>query len=145
MNSLFSKISSLFLTFLVLISTFSVSIDKHFCGENLVDVSYFGNAKKCTERVAHDVCEDAISTCDDTTKMSENSCCSNETDYINGQDELKTDFEKLELDTQQFLFTFVVSKYFIRNIAAQQLTVPVYYSPPKLLIDKQILFETFII
>lgn len=35
------------MAFVVLFSTMSFTISSHFCGDNLVGVSYFGKAKTC--------------------------------------------------------------------------------------------------
>ena len=41
------KIFSLSMALLVLMSTVSVTIEKHFCGDHLVDVAIFSDAEKC--------------------------------------------------------------------------------------------------
>lgn len=41
------KISSFLLVLIVLFSTFSFTIEKHYCGDFLVDVSFTGKADGC--------------------------------------------------------------------------------------------------
>ena len=41
------QLISMAMAVLVLISTLSVSIEKHYCGDHLVDVAIFAEAEKC--------------------------------------------------------------------------------------------------
>ncbi|WP_431167901.1 HYC_CC_PP family protein [Tenacibaculum halocynthiae] len=47
MKSLLYKISSLLLALLLVFSTTSFTVEKHFCGVFLIDVSFLGNADSC--------------------------------------------------------------------------------------------------
>ena len=47
MNTTLRKISTTLLSLLVLFSSMSFTIDEHYCGTNLMDVSYFGDADNC--------------------------------------------------------------------------------------------------
>lgn len=47
MNATIKKISALILSFIVIFSSITFSIDEHYCGNKLMDISYFGNADKC--------------------------------------------------------------------------------------------------
>ena len=47
MNTIVKKISTTLLSFIVLFSSMSFAIDEHYCGNNLMDVSYFGDADNC--------------------------------------------------------------------------------------------------
>ena len=85
------KIASVFLAFSVLFSTFSFTVEKHFCGEFLVDVSYFGEAKGCGMETAAKM----------AFKKKKN-CCKDEVFQIEGQDELqKSSSEELSFDKQK--------------------------------------------
>lgn len=122
---------------MVLLSTVSFTIDKHFCGDYLVDISYFGNAKSCYEQLENDNC--------DSNTIKKKSCCSDETAHIEGQSELKIDFNKLLSVKQHFITAFIASKYFLFNTPVQQIIVLKNYIPPKIPLDIQVLFEVFII
>lgn len=41
------KASHIFLSALLLISTMGMAVSKHYCGENLVSVSFYGEADSC--------------------------------------------------------------------------------------------------
>tara|TARA_R110002033_G_scaffold155892_1_gene192145 strand:+ start:131 stop:289 length:159 start_codon:yes stop_codon:yes gene_type:complete len=45
MNNNFYKIASFLMALLVLFSTFSFTVDKHFCGNTLVDTAVFGKGE----------------------------------------------------------------------------------------------------
>lgn len=136
-KSAFIKITSFVLAFLVLFSTFSFTIEKHFCGDYLVDISYFGNAEDCSVEIGDD--------CESPTSIKKKKCCKDEIQQIEGQDDLKNSVEKFDLEKQQFLTAFAVSYYnLFQNIKEQKIPHK-HYSPPKLIFDIQVLFEVFII
>ena len=58
MKSFFHKKVSIGLTFAVLFATSSFSADMHFCCNRLVDITVFGKAKLCGEKVQKtDLCK----------------------------------------------------------------------------------------
>lgn len=136
MKQIISKIFSTILAFLVLFSTFSFTVDKHYCGDFLVDVSYLGEADSCNG-LAKDDCDTAVK---------KKKCCKNEVDQIEGQDEIqkgsskKIDFKKVKL------FTAFYKSYKLLFQNNEKLLISYeYYSPPDLIFDIQILHEVFII
>jgi len=52
MYSRFKQSISVTMALLVFISTLSVSIEKHYCGEHLVGFAIFADAQKCEARRA---------------------------------------------------------------------------------------------
>ena len=102
MKRFFQKISSLLLASLVLISTFSFTVEKHYCGRFLVDVSVYSKAKDCgMDMMDHD------DSSDDHVKKK--SCCKDEIVVLEGQDELKVSFDQLEFSDQLFITSFFYS------------------------------------
>ena len=90
MKQVISKISSFLLALLVLFSTFSFTVEKHYCGEFLMDVSYVGNADDCGMDM-----EKVVS--------SKKNCCKDEVHHIEGQDELQQlTFDDLDFEKQHF-------------------------------------------
>lgn len=137
MNTIFTKISSLVLAFLILISTFSVTIEKHFCGDFLVDVSYFGDAEKCSDK---------DETCDSQTVIKKKKCCKDEVQQIEGQDELqKSSEKKIKLEQEQFIIAFVASYNNLFKTLSKQIVPHKNYLPPKLTTNKHVLYEVYII
>ena len=68
---------SVAMALLVLVSTLSLTIEKHYCADSLVDVAIFTEAKSCCAASKAPV-----------SKSKEDGCCKNEVDLIKGQDEL---------------------------------------------------------
>ena len=77
MKKLVFKIASISLAFLVLFSTLSFTVEKHYCGDFLVDVAYVGHADGCGMEM------------DARSKTTKKSCCKDELHKIEGQDELQ--------------------------------------------------------
>ncbi len=138
MNSIFNKIASITLACLVLFSTLSFSVEKHYCGQFLVDTALFSKAKDCgMEKMSLPDNMD--------TEVTTKSCCKDEIVVIEGQDELKKPFEKLNLSQQIFIITFTIS-YLERFITSDKESIGFKeYSPPKLVKNIHVLHETYLI
>lgn len=132
------KFSSLILALLVLVSTFSFTIEKHFCGDFLVDQAVFSKVKDCGMS-SHDM--DAMMASD----MLTDSCCTNTHLAIDGQDELKISFDNLNFDQQVFVAAFTIS--FIELFEGDpELVIPFKnYSPPILVTDIHLMDQVFLI
>ena len=134
MNSTFHKTIAVILALLVQVSTFSFTVDKHFCGNMLVDLAVFSSAKTCGMNMDSGM-----------TSAEEDSCCTNEKTEVEGQDELKISFNSLDLDQQLFLTTFTFSYLNIFE-GESILEVPfIHYSPPLLVADILVLDQVFLI
>ena len=132
MKQFFHKSASLALAFLVLFSTVSFTVDKHFCGEILVDQAVFSEAKTCGMH-------------GDMSTSAEDECCDEEKVVVEGQKELKISFDDLDLDQQVFLSSFTWSYANLFEGEPQAETPFFHYKPPLLVYDIQLLDETFLI
>lgn len=130
--------SSLILAILVLVSTFSFTIEKHFCGDLLVDQAVFSKVKDCGMS-SHNM--DSMM----ASEMLSDSCCTNTHLAIEGQDELKISFDSLNLDQQVFVAAFTIS--FIKSFESlPELIIPFKdYSPPILVSDITLMHQVFLI
>lgn len=139
MKSKITKIASFAMALLVLFSTVSFTVEKHFCGDFLVDIAYFGNTNGCADSLVTD-------SCDTHKKTTKKNCCKNEVEKIEGQDNLKQETTKeLTFQKQYFLLSFITS-YSNLFINLNKHIVPhKYYYPPKLTNNIQILHQVFII
>lgn len=117
---------------LVLFSTVSFTIDKHFCGEILVDQAVFSEAQTCSMH-------------GDMPASSEEDCCDEEKVLIEGQKDLKISFNDLDLQQQVFLASFTYSYWELFEEVPQQSIPFSSYSPPLLVKDFQVFHETFLI
>ncbi|RIA08837.1 hypothetical protein OE09_0660 [Flavobacteriaceae bacterium MAR_2010_72] len=130
------NIFSVSLATLVLLSTMSFTIDKHFCGDVLVDSAVFVEAKKCAME-AYEI-EQAL--------ITKKYCCKDELEVVKGQDKLKrTSFEDLKFDQQVVVTTFAYNYNLFFESLPKQVIPHKDYSPPNLVIDIHVLDQVFII
>lgn len=130
------KTFSVTLACLVLFSTLSFTVEKHYCGDNLIDVAIFSKVDNCGMDM------DSVA----STYSDKKQCCKDEVQVVKGQDKLKkVSFEDLQLDQQLFLSTFVYS-YTNLFEGLPELVIPhKNYFPPNLVTDIQVLDQVFII
>lgn len=138
MQQVFHKIVSILMSFVVLFSTMSFTIDMHYCGDTLMDTAIFHKAKTCGMEIQK------ITTSSDCSIVKKD-CCKEEQIVVKGQDELKIAFEKLSFDQQIFVASFVYSyenlfEYFEEN--AYTLSE---YPPPLIIKSIYKLDETYLI
>ena len=133
MKKAVQKSLSTILALLVLFSTFSFTIDKHFCGSILVDKAIFSEAKTCGMEMHSDATN------------SEDSCCTNEKTAVEGQDELKISFNSLDFEQQVFLSTFTFSYINLFEGTPLQVIPFKNYTPPLLVADILVLDHVFLI
>lgn len=127
---------SISLACLVFFSTLSFTVEKHYCGDNLIDVAVFSKANNCgidMEEVA-------------ANYKDEKSCCKDEVEVLKGQDQLKkSSNEDLQFNQQLFLDTFVSSYLNLFEGLPEQVIPFKHYSPPNLIADIQVRDQVFII
>ncbi|KAB1068807.1 hypothetical protein F6U93_05645 [Tamlana haliotis] len=132
LKSILHKGFTSILALLVLFSTVSFTIEKHFCGDVLVDVSVFAEAEKCAMEALE--------------LLQKKTCCKDELNVVKGQDELSvTSFDDLDLEQQQFLYAFTHSYVFGFESLVKHKIPHKNYTPPKLVTDIQVLDQVFII
>ena len=137
MNNIFSKISAITLSFLVLFSTLSFSVETHFCGDEAVDVSYFGNANTC-ETEAFSIHKNTACHLEKQEDTHSN-CCTNETILVKGSNFTKPAktkkaafFKLVDLFVFGFVSFKIVQTYNLYN-----------YIAPVLAYNYQIIFQNF--
>lgn len=132
--TLVHRILSVVLSFVVLFSTLSFTVEKHYCGDNLVDTAIFSNAQKCG---GMDIDEENYVT---------KSCCKDTVDVIKGQDELNTaDLQKINSDLEFVIVAYLYSYSQLFDSLPKQIIPHKDYSPPNLVRDIQLLDNTFLI
>lgn len=133
MKDIFQKIGSISMALLVLFSTLSFTVDKHFCGSVLVDKAIFSEAKTCGMEA------------DSDSMANEDSCCKEQKVHIEGQDELKHSFQDLDFQQQVFLTAFTIASLELFEINSEALIPFRHYSPPLLVSDIHLLDQVFLI
>ena len=128
----FHKITAILMALLVMSSTLSYSFAKHYCGEHLVDVTLFGQANGCGM--------------DMDEGLSDNSCCKDVVDLVEGQDELSLEKTvELTIEQKQFLLAFVYVVAQLELYEQKEKPEYAFYDPPELVCDFQQLHEVYLI
>lgn len=134
MKQFFTKIIAATLAFLVLFSTFSFTVEKHYCGDFLIDVSYTGDVQVCNNDIASDL------------SIQIKKCCKDEVQKIEGQDELQiTSLDKITFEKQQFLtaFLFAYQNLYIDN--SPKNVFQKIFPPPETYQNYQVTYQSFLI
>jgi hypothetical protein len=132
----FQKSVSTVLALLVLVSTFSFTVDKHFCGSFLVDQAVFSKALSCgMDMNSHS----------ETDLMDQDDCCSNQNISVDGQDELNISFNSMDFEQQVFIAAFTFSFNELFEGVPQQVIPYKNYTPPLIVKDILVLNDTFLI
>ena len=126
MKEFLKKIATTLMAFIVLFSTFSFTVNEHYCGETLKDRALFVKADKCLMEIKLDVPSDKC-------EMHQKKCCDDVVKVIDGQDELKISFDNLTSD-QQIVAVLFFNSYLnsFEDLAKEQITFDEY--PPPLIV-----------
>ncbi|AOW21663.1 HYC_CC_PP family protein [Urechidicola croceus] len=133
MKKFFNKTISLALSLIVLFSTVSFTVDKHFCGEHLMDVAVFSAAENCgmemIQKTSHEV------------QVKKKSCCRNEFQIVEGNSLEQQAIQKMEFPQLYFVVAFIslFTESFDNSIEQSYC----YYDPPLVKKDITVLFENF--
>jgi len=126
------KTFSICMALLLLASTVSWTVGRHYCMGRLMNVSLFEHAADCG------MTETSFST-------EKKSCCNDEMIVIDVQDDLKISLENILLDKQQFLVAYTLSYINLLKVGSEQEVLYNYYPPPLLVKNIQLLDEVFLI
>lgn len=125
------KIVSAILAILVLFSTFSFTVEKHFCGEFLMDISFTGDIEKCEM---------------DHSKEIKSNCCKDEVVKVEGQDVLHQQvIQDYDFKTQQVLFAFVYTFIKKDQLSQKEENFLEDFPPPDISTDFQVTLQCFLI
>ena len=122
---------------LLLLSTLSITVEKHFCGDILVETTVFKKAKGCGMEMETPVSKSCAITKKD--------CCTDEQIVLDGQDELKINFDSLSFDQQLFVTSFIYTYTKGFDVLDENITSYKQYKPPLVIRQLYKLDETYII
>lgn len=138
MKEFFRKIGAFCLVAILLLSTSSFSVFKHFCGDHLVNIS-FEKVDSCCETEA-----ESSSIVPNYLNFSEQDCCKNETSVKELSIVDYTQTLKISKSKVVFITAFYYS--FIENtIRFSSINFFENFSPPNIVFNKQIQFQSFLI
>lgn len=139
MKPFIHKSMALFMAALVFMTTTSFAVDMHFCGDTLVDFSFFQQVETCGMDKAQSPTD-----CEDPS-LTQKSCCTDTQIIVDGQDDLKTSFEHLTLEQQVFVTSFTYAYIHLFEGTPSTDVSFLAYSPPTIDRDVQVLYQTFLI
>ncbi|MEQ6125197.1 hypothetical protein AAON49_13400 [Pseudotenacibaculum sp. MALMAid0570] len=132
------KIKAIFLAIVVLVSSNSYAISSHFCGEQLVAISYFGDDVSCAMETTGD-------DCDDKQTVSKK-CCTDVLTLIEGEDLMTTLDVNTNFTQLSFAVIFVASYIdLFQEVVLKKNEVFKDLPPPDTEEDIQVLHQTFLI
>ncbi|MGB3607104.1 MAG: hypothetical protein WBA19_08110 [Psychroserpens sp.] len=121
---------------LLLMSTVSFTIEKHFCGDILIAVAVLGEVEKCAMEAFENEQE----------QITNRSCCKDILDVVEGQNQLTVNtFEDLEIDQQLFLYAYFKAENLLFEALPKERIPHAFYTPPNLIVDLQKLDQVFLI
>jgi hypothetical protein len=124
------------MAFLLLLSTVSFTVEKHFCGDKLIAVAMFSSVEKCTTEVVGTEHEELIKV----------PCCKDVLELVSGQNQLNSKpFQNWNVDQQHILAAPISSCSIQFVILEKEKHSQINYHPPNLVTDLQVLDQVFII
>jgi hypothetical protein len=125
------------MSFVVLFSTSSFSVDLHYCCDNLIDIGIFEQAEICSVKFQ----KSGMDSCEDSSE----SCCHNEKLYKSGHDDLKNSLtDYIIIDSMSYIETHIPYFDIFFELKKNPNTFN-DYRPPLLFRNYTILLETFLI
>jgi hypothetical protein len=137
MKELFRKTAAVLLTLIMLGSTMSWTVEKHYCMGRLVDIALFNEAGNCGMAMGLEGSSSDM--------LPEMSCCDDEIIVIDGQDQLKLDFNSIELPEQTALTLLSFAWIALFEDYPSQTPIRHINPPPILVRDIQLLDQVFLI
>lgn len=134
------KIVAILMVTILMVSTTSFSIYKHFCGDNLVEVSRYETRSCCPSE------EDEHSKkTSNELSFSEKECCKNETEI--SEPPTLDNSKNFKLIKNQLVFVTSFYYSFIEKNEDFDSKTNFYnnFSPPEIVLNKQVQFQSFLI
>ncbi len=119
---------------LLLVSTTSWKVEKHYCMDVLIDIAFFTPAENC-----------GMDSSLQAERIVKQSCCDDEVIVVEGIDDVKPAGDDFELQQQFFLIAYSYSYLGLFQVEETENIPHKNYSPPRLVKDIQLLDDVFII
>ena len=125
------------MTFVVLFSTMSFTVNMHYCGDTLVESAIFQKAKGCGMEMEKPSTEE----CSITKK----NCCDDKQLAIEGQDELQLQVDKITFEQQVFIASLVYTYSNLFEGLDNNVSSFEEYKPPLVIRQLYKIDETYLI
>ena len=113
------------MTFVVVLSTMSFTINMHYCGNSLVETAFLKDAKGCGMKMDTPL--------EKGCSVSKENCCSNKQITADGIDDIKQSLEHLTLKQQQFVALLTYTYYSLFKESTKPNNTFNSYKPPLVL------------
>lgn len=123
--------------FVVLFSTMSFAINKHYCGDVLVETALLHKAEGCGMEMEKSTTEGCTITKDN--------CCNDEQLIVDGQDELQQSIGKILFEQQLFFTSFVYTYLNLFEDVDEKASSYKDYKPPLVIKEIYKIDETYLI
>jgi hypothetical protein len=138
----------------MLFSTIGFSMDIHYCGGEINNVAFFGKAKKCDMmkksnqaefHPCHQNIEKKCRSNSSNNSFSKNSCCDNQSYVLQSLENGKTSntYELASVDLT-YVTVFILSNFILFEEEINSVEY-IYYSPPLISQDVNVLHQVFLI
>ena len=117
------KIFAILMSFVVLFSTSSFAITKHYCGDTLMDTAIFSKATSCGMEIEN------TSPSSDCASLSID-CCSDQQIVKNAQDELQSSADSISFEQKVFIASFIYSYINLFEGLDKNVSTFEEYAPP---------------
>ncbi|CAZ95225.1 hypothetical protein Q4603_08155 [Zobellia galactanivorans] len=128
---------SCLMAIVLLLSTTSFKVEKHYCMGHLVDVAFFVDAQDCGM--------DMPLGDDMPASVEKSSCCASEVIAMEGQNDVKPSFNDFQLDQKVFLVAYTYSYIGLFEPLTKRNQTYAQYHPPKIVENIQLLDQVFLI
>ncbi|MFD2696419.1 hypothetical protein ACFSQ0_00265 [Mesonia sediminis] len=137
MNSFFYKITAWVMSVVLLASTFSLTVNMHYCGDTLVEKVVWAKAAGCGMEMNQPTT--------DGCSIDKPNCCDNTQETIAGQDELPQQSDQLSWNKQVFVATLVYTYSQLFAEPTKKVVSFRTYKPPLVVKPIYKLDETYLI
>lgn len=105
------KITAIFLTVLILISSIGGSVDVHYCQGQIKSIAFFGKAKSCHDNEIKQTCHHSKKSDKSNNSNKKENCCHNDKHTIekSNLDAPNPEFSNLDNFQLKFVATYFVS------------------------------------
>jgi hypothetical protein len=124
MKKVLLRLGALLMSFVVLFSTMSFTINSHYCGGTLFDTSFFNQVQNCGMNSDENQIQ---TTPNNGCSILKDNCCEDKQIAIEGQNELRLSIDNISLDQQLFVNTILHLSLECLDILTSQDSTQKYY------------------
>ena len=142
-NTLLYRIVHIILSFLLLLSSTGIVLNKHYCGTELKSMAVFIGAKPCDHVKAMKGCT-THSSGEEGLQQEKKGCCNDKTEYVKSDDDQLAQPFRIDLKNLPALFATIFVAFNIQLPATDANALHyLTYKPPIVLNDISVLLQVF--